>query len=66
MPKFFRMKHDFKEIENSNYIIYSGFQTSFNYYECGLLLKVDTANKVINKKNVLELINQMYGSMKSR
>ena len=39
------------------YKIFSGFQTSFNYYECGLLLKVDTANKVISKKNVLNLMD---------
>lgn len=47
------MKKDFKKLENTNYIIYTGFQSTFNYYECGLMLRVDTAIKIINEKNVL-------------
>jgi hypothetical protein len=64
LPKFFKLENK-KKVEGTQYCVYQGFQTSFNFYESGLLLRVDTANKIINEVTVLEMIDKLYSSMQN-
>lgn len=39
--------------EGTQLLIHPGFETSYNIYEGGLFLKVDTSNKIVHKTTVL-------------
>jgi hypothetical protein len=49
-----------KQVAGTDLTIYQGFETSFVNLEGGIYLKVDTANKIVRNKTVLECINEIY------
>lgn len=55
--KFFDTKN---RTEFDGLFMYPGFQASFNRLEGGVYLKVDSANKIVNNKNVLQVIDGIY------
>lgn len=57
--KYFDSKSK-KQIAGTDLTIYQGFETSFMNLEGGIYLKVDTTNKIVRNKTVLESINEIY------
>lgn len=57
--KYFDSKSK-KQIAGTDLTIYQGFETSFVSLENGIYLKVDTTNKIVRNKTVLQCINEIY------
>ena len=55
--KFFDTKN---RTEFDGLYMYPGYQASFNRLQGGVYLKVDSANKIVNSKNVLQVIDDIY------
>ena len=54
-----------EKVENiDNLKMYKGFSSSFQECEKGMMLRVDTARKIVRKETVLEAINHIYSRYK--
>ena len=62
--KYFNMNKKTKLEEDL--ILFPGFKANFLLGEGGLFLRVDPANKIVQKNTVLDYINMIYSNNKSK